>query len=64
MSLIGQREYDCVEERDRALALTEFSGNMGHGDVVFSGSYEAKWQPVYPGSVVGQILWNWACFKK
>jgi hypothetical protein len=63
LSLKNQSEYDCTEERTRMLAFTEFSGNMGKGDVVFSNSDEQKWKPVAPGSV-GQTLWKAACAKE
>jgi hypothetical protein len=31
-----QSEYDCAEERSRRLSITEFSGNMGSGEVVYT----------------------------
>ena len=33
-----QREFDCKEEKLRILALTWFSGQMGNGNPVYSGS--------------------------
>ena len=59
----SQREYDCIEERTRRLALTYFSGNMGSGTVVYSDADEQKWEPVQPGSV-GEALRKVACDKK
>jgi hypothetical protein len=58
-----QREYNCAEERTRVLAFTEFSGNMGNGNVVHSNSVEGKWEPVIPGSI-DQGLWKLACAKQ
>ena len=58
-----QRQYDCVEERGRGLATTEFSGNMGNGNVVWTDSDEGKWSPVAPESI-GKALWKFACGKK
>jgi hypothetical protein len=58
-----QWEFDCAEERSRVLALTEFSGNMGSGTVVYSNSEVGRWQPVAPSSI-GQLLWKFACGKK
>jgi surface-adhesin protein E len=58
-----QWEFDCAEERSRVLALTEFSGNMGSGTVVYSNSEVGKWQPVATRSM-GQLLWKFACGKK
>ena len=57
-----QWEFDCAEERRRVLALTEFSGNMGSGTVVYSNSEVGKWQPVAPSSMA-QLLWKFACKK-
>jgi hypothetical protein len=58
-----QWEFDCAEERSRVLALTEFSGNMGSGTVVYTNSEVGKWRPVAPSSI-GQLLWKFACSKK
>lgn len=59
-----QSEYDCTEERTRVLSYVEFSGNMGRGNVVSSGSdVPNTWISVPPGSV-GQALWKIACRKK
>jgi len=58
-----QWEFDCAEERRRVLALTEFSGNMGSGTVVYTNSEVGKWQPVAQSSI-GQLLWKFACGKK
>jgi surface-adhesin protein E len=63
LSIKGQAEYDCAEERYRPLAFIEFSGNMGSSKVVTNGSTEQEWRPVAPGSV-GQGLWKFACGKK
>ena len=63
LSIKAQETYDCAEVRSRALAYTKFSGNMGHGAEVYSGSVEQKWNPVAPMSV-GQELWKVACGKK
>jgi hypothetical protein len=63
LSLKGQAEYDCAEERYRPLEFIEFSGNMGSSTVVSKDSTEQEWRPVAPGSV-GQGLWKFACGKK
>ncbi|MEO8340532.1 MAG: surface-adhesin E family protein [Nitrospirota bacterium] len=62
-SVKALQKYDCAEERSRALAHRKFSGNMGHGKVVYSNLNEGKWAPVAPMSV-GQELWKVACGKK
>ena len=60
----AQQEYDCKEERVRALAYTFFDGKMGNGKIVFTNSETSmKWQPIEPGSV-GETLWKIACGKK
>ena len=62
-SIKALQKYDCAEDRSRALAHTKFSGNMGHGKVVYSNSNEGTWAPIAPVSV-GQELWKVACGKK
>jgi hypothetical protein len=63
LSTKKRREFNCAEERIRILAATQFSGNMGNGEVVWVNSNEQKWEPVVPGSI-GQTLWEFACGKK
>jgi surface-adhesin protein E len=63
LSTKKQRQFNCAEERTRILAATQFSGNMGNGEVVWVNSNEQKWEPVIPGSI-GQTLWEFACGKK
>ncbi len=63
LSIKALQKYDCAEDRSRALAYTKFSGNMGHGTVVYSNSDEGTWAPIAPVSV-GQELWKVACGKK
>lgn len=63
LSLKSQSEFDCAEERIRLLAATEFSGNMGKGQVVSSSHFgEGGWAPVQPDSV-GEIVWKLVCDK-
>jgi hypothetical protein len=58
-----QGEFDCEGRRSRVLAVTDFSGNVGSGKVVYSNSDKQKWEPVAPGSL-GQVLWRFACSKE
>jgi hypothetical protein len=60
LSSMAQNEFDCTEDRQRELAVTWFSGNMGNGNGVWSNFDETTWRPVAPGSV-GQGVWNFAC---
>jgi len=62
LSSKGQIEYDCEKERVRGRAVTEFSGNMGTGTVVYTNSSEGKWIPVEIHGVV-RTLWKVACDK-
>ncbi|TKB93880.1 MAG: hypothetical protein E8D41_04805 [Nitrospira sp.] len=62
LSSRSQDEYDCTEDRHRALASTSFSGNMGSGKVRSSYSIKGKWEPVLPGTLT-QTLWKVACDK-
>ena len=57
-----QWEFECAQERMRILALTEFSGNMGKGDVVLSESSDQPWRPVEPDSF-GFKMWKVVCGK-
>jgi hypothetical protein len=63
LSSRSQDEYDCTEDRHRALASTSFSGNMGSGKVRSSYSIKGKWEPVPPGTMT-QTLWKVACDKQ
>ncbi len=60
LSSKAQNEFDCVEERQHELAVTWFSGQMGHGNGVWHNSDETEWRPVAPGSA-GQGVWKFAC---
>ena len=56
-------EYDCVEIRQRLLALTDFSGNMGSGQIIFNHQYDdRKWAYIATGSI-GMDKWKAACKK-
>jgi surface-adhesin protein E len=50
MSEQAQHEFDCAEERFRMLALSNYSGNMASGNVVYSSTFDSpettKWQQV------------------
>jgi len=63
LSVQAQHQYNCTENRERILALTKFSGNMGRGKVVYKNANEGKWRPVAPGSVI-HALEKLACSKK
>ena len=57
-------EYDCVEIRRRLLARTNFSGNLGKGEIVYSYQYDDNkdWRDIAPDSVA-MVQWKAACKK-
>ncbi len=63
LSIKAQHQYDCTEDRERILALTKFSGNMGRGHVVYTDSNERKWRPV-AAETTNQALRKIACGKQ
>src|SRR5215510_11290841 len=56
LSTKKQREFNCAGERTRILAATQFSGNMGNGQVVWNNSTEQNWEPVVPESIGQTVL--------
>lgn len=44
-------EFDCSGERYRGLQWTAYSGNMGRGNVVSSGSDVSGWEVVTPNTI-------------
>jgi hypothetical protein len=63
LSIKSQTEYDCLNERGRLLTIMFFSGNMGSGKVLFSGSDKQTWVPVDPEGL-DKVRWDYACGKK
>lgn len=60
------QEFDCKEERIRALSAIYMSSNSGQGDVVSNYNFPNNpddWQPVTPDSF-GEVLWKIACAKQ
>lgn len=62
ISLVAQMEYNCNEEQTRQLYMTQFSGNMTKGEVVYSGRGSENWEPVSPHSM-NETFWKIACGK-
>ncbi len=60
LSMVIQSEFDCKDEMIRSITHSDYSKNMGNGDVVFSGEYSYKWEPIYPNSF-GRAQWEVAC---
>ncbi|MDO8437127.1 MAG: tetratricopeptide repeat protein [Nitrosomonadaceae bacterium] len=63
MSIRGQSEYDCKEEKIRSLYATYHSENMARGEVISTGTKPSNWEPVAPGSMAA-ALWKIACKKR
>ncbi len=63
LSMMQHAEYGWAEKLFRILKFMEYSGNMGSGNVVYTGSDEQKWQPVAPRSFAEDV-WALACGKK
>jgi hypothetical protein len=63
LSIKAQHQYDCTGDRERILALTKFSGNLGSGKVVYKDTSEGMWRPVVLGSV-SHDLGKLACSKQ
>ena len=63
LSVKALNEYDCAKERNRVLALVEYSDNLGRGKLVYTDSITGKWSRAVP-ETVGQTMWKFACGKK
>jgi hypothetical protein len=57
------KQFDCLEDRLRLLALTDFWGNMGTGDSSDAYIDGSHWVSVEPGSI-DQALLELACNKQ
>jgi Surface-adhesin protein E len=63
LSVKALNEYDCAEERQRVLALVEYSNNMGRGKLVYTDSITGEWSQIVP-ETVGQTMLKLACGNK
>lgn len=55
--------YDCKNKISTLISSNLYSGALGQGEVVFSGTWkveEYKWNPNAPGSVA-ELHWKIAC---
>lgn len=55
-----QNVYDCKRELRQVLELSNFSGNMGNGEVLFSYHDTGKWT-LFELESVSEYLWKYAC---
>ena len=58
-----QKQFDCVGERLRLLALTDFWGNMGTGEPTGAYIDGGNWVTIEPDSI-DHALWEIACNKQ
>jgi hypothetical protein len=56
MSFRGMNEYDCKNERRRALAVSAHSGSMASGDTLTSISDIGDWKEIPPNTANAAIL--------
>jgi hypothetical protein len=57
--------FNCREEAMALISITYYSGQMGEGQPVWSGTLkesEWAWEPIIPGTV-GEKSWKTACYK-
>lgn len=60
------RAFNCREETEAAISIAEYSGSMGGGSVIASGSLDEelwRWNPIVPQSI-GETQWQIACGKR
>lgn len=62
LSLKGQMEYDCKEEKSQLLYFIQYSENMAGGEIVFTTvpNHPTHWRPVSPGSI-DETLYKIGC---
>lgn len=63
LSVRAQEEHDCTKERFRLVAVEQFAGSMGTGDVIYQRSGESAWSPI-PKGTLAQSVWKFVCKKK
>lgn len=63
LSVRAQEEHDCTKERFRLVAVEQFAGSMGTGDVIYQKSGESAWAPI-PRGTLAQSVWKFVCKKK
>ncbi len=65
LSLKIQTEFDCKAEQLRELYYSNYSKNMGWGDLVFNYREpdSVKWKPLVPESI-NEALWKYVCGKQ
>lgn len=64
LSEITQIEYDCIEETKKLLAIVDYAGVMGSGEVTNTMTFsDNDNKPIIPNSI-GEKKWKIVCGKK
>lgn len=63
LSTRAQEEHDCSKERFRLVAIEQFAGNMGTGNLIYKKVGESHWAPI-PRETMAQSVWKFVCGKK
>ncbi|MEO7727511.1 MAG: surface-adhesin E family protein [Burkholderiales bacterium] len=63
LSTRRQFEYDCKQQRMRAISMSLHPDQLGKGDALVTTRLTAGWSAVADGSA-DETLWNYACDKK
>lgn len=58
----AREEHDCANGRFRLLALENYAGNMGTGDIVYKHAGESSWARI-PQGTLAQSVWKFVCGK-
>lgn len=61
-SMRAQLEYDCKEEMNRLLYLSQHTGHMAGGTTLSSDSIDGKWNHIAPGTAEMEVL-RFLCAK-
>ena len=62
MSIMREAEFNCREKQQRMISYSIYSGKMGKGKVLDSGSEPQEWKPVSRASIALDMK-NFACEK-
>ncbi len=62
LSLRARAEYDCKQERFRALSVSQHSGPMAGGTILTSSASSEQWKDI-PPNTVGETVLKIVCAK-
>jgi hypothetical protein len=55
LSSVSQFTLDCVSSMSTTRTVLEYSGHMGHGDIVRSVTADFRAEPIVPGSILDSL---------